>query len=1160
MTKFTHVSTGHRGAIVRSLMTLIVAFCSIGLLMAQSDRKVSIDVNDVPIRTALEQLQKEAKTHFVYDEEIIDAQKRVTLSYVQTPLSVVLDDFCRQTSLKYEIKRDLILLFTGKTGTPKSSFTMTGTVRDETGETIIGATVSIAGTQKGVWTNENGQYSLEVSPGDMISFTYVGMADQVIKADRNKKTVDVQMQSSATLLKEVVVTGYQTLSKERATGSYAVISDKHTKGKLETNVLSRIEGLVAGINKSAGKDNDIVIRGITTIHGEQNPLYIVDGMPYQGNLDAINPTDVQNITVLKDASASSIYGARAANGVIVITTKRGQEGKTRVSYNSSAKFIPKPDLSYLNLMNNSELVDMQIEGFNFYHAKFDDLNERYSLNPVIALLYKHEKKELSDDELKKALAVYRGLDNRSQIEKEFARTGFVHQHNLSVSGGTQANRYIATLNYLGDYGNEKFRERSRIGFSLKDDIKFFEWLSADFGVAGSFYRNSGDNGVKSYMDLISGYPGYYMLRDEAGNPIPLRQLKSEYEIERLKSIGLKDQTFSPIRNRSEEFFRDTENYLRIQAGLKVNLAEGLNLDLKYQTENTHIKNRQIYTVNSFKVRNMINDAAQYNPQTKNLTLNVPDGGQLDETRSDFYSYTLRSQLNFNRTYGKHEVAALAGAERRLVRSTGTRNYYMGYDDNSLGIKPINPLILDPLRGTESLSGAFTWVYDTYNYLKHLEDRFVSFYANASYTFDNRYALTGSIRIDQSNLFGTDPKYQYRPLWSLGGSWRIANEEFMKEVSWINRLNMRLTSGVGGNVPKTVGPYLNIINTGYNPLVGEFGSRISYPPNAELRWEKTVSTNIGIDFDLFNSRLGGSIDYYHKNTSDLLGERNADPTLGWPTLMVNYGSMVNKGIELSLQGMPFKTRNFSWNISGMFSYNKNELTNLKGTKESVFDYTARNVQTVGRPINSLFSYRYAGLDPKDGSVLVYNRKGEKVKNVGSVEDLVYSGTRDPKYTASLKNSFGIGDFDFSFMFVYYGGHVIRDVVSDYLTGAPGTNIDRKALNHWRKPGDEKIPGVAPALNTNIYYTEMQTWYSADVHVKKADYIKLRDISLTYNLPKKLLNKLSIGNASLTCQISNIWWWAANGDIDPEAYTTIGYGRGWRTLPNPATYTLGLSLNF
>lgn len=1149
--------------ILRGTWVLALLLCTHLALFAQADKMIIIRKSDVPIREALELIQKEADTHFVYDEQTVSPHIRVTLDYPSpTKLPEVLDDLCEQASLRYEIKRNLILLLPAHKDTKQEeSFMLNGTVTDENGESLIGVNVKVGGSKAGTVTDMDGHYALRVKPGDLLTFTYIGMNDQAVKIKGNRRTINVVMESNDAALSEVVVTGYQTLSKERATGSYTVLNAESTKGKLETNILSRIEGLVAGINRTGNSDEAIVIRGITSINEATTPLYVVDGMPYEGELASINPSDVENITVLKDAAASSIYGARAANGVIVITTKRGQEGKTRISYNGSIKFTPKPDLDYLNLMSSSELVDTQIEGFNYYHADYENLNQRQALNPVVSLLYQHERGNLTDQQLEQALLPYRTQDNRKQIEDEFARTGLTHQHNLSLSGGSQKNRYIVSVNYTGTYPNQKHQSSSRLGFNLKDDMEFFDWMSAYIGVQGSFTKTQGDTGAESsYSTLMQNYPSYYMLRDGQGNPLNWQRGKSEYELERLQSIGLMDEHYNPIENRPLENYDNSSNYYRIFAGINFKIIEGLTLDLKYQTESTSSKNRYLYDAQSYTVRNMVNDAAQYDQATQTLTLNIPKGGQLSETRGDTYSYTLRAQLNFNRLFnGKHNVTALAGAERRLVRSSSTTALYLGYDDNSLAYSPFNPLILTPLSGTEALNGYFTWYYTSNNYLLADEDRYVSFYANGSYTFDEKYSLTASMRIDQSNLFGTDPKYQYRPLWSVGAGWQLGHEEFMKDISWLNRLNLRLTYGIAGNVPKNAGPYLSITNTGYNDWVGGIGSSISNPPNDQLRWEKTSSVNVGVDFALFNSRLSGSIDFYNKRTTDLLGNRNADPTLGWTTLMQNYGKMNNRGVEIALQSVNIRNKDFTWGTNFMFGYNKNKLLNLEGTQESVFYYTAYDVDAIGYPVNSLFSYRYAGLSHEDGSALVYDKDGNKVAQVSSVDELVYSGTRTPKYTASLKNSFRYKDFDLSFMFVYYGGHVMRDVTQTYMSGAPTANLNRINLNHWRQPGDENIPGVGPAFNRNIYYTQAQAWYAANVHVKRADYIKLRDISLSYNLPSRWLRRFAISSAAITCQVSDAWWWAANGDIDPEAYAVSGYGWGSLTLPNPTTYTIGLSIN-
>lgn len=1147
---------------IRCFITIMAFLLTTGnQVLAQATKKVSINVENVLIRTALDRLQKEAQTHFVYDEATINPTQRVSLKFENAPLSEILNDFCKQTSLRYEVKRNLILITPGTTNKNikrQEPIEVTGVVLDDTGESVIGATVFIAETNTGTITDIDGRFRVKVAPGQLMCFTYVGMANKTVKAAPGMKSLTVTLQSTQTALSEVVVTGYQTISKERATGSFSVVSQKDMKDKLQTNLSERMEGLVAGMVKNG---DNVTIRGISTIRGETNPLYVVDGMPFEGDITSINPTDVVNISVLKDASAASIYGARAANGVVVITTRRGgTNSKTSVSYNGSVRFQPMVDIGYLNLMSSSELIDMQIKGFNFYHSGFESLNRRKAIDPITTLLYQREKGELTDDELASGLNIYRNRDNRSQIREEAERVGVRHQHNLSISGGTEKNSYLASINYMGNNENNKFADNDQLGFTFKDNVKFFHWLSADFGVNGVYTNQKKKTGMSSSAtSLYTSWPSYNMLRDDNGNPMVFQSSKSDYELQRLVNVGLQDETNIPLNNINEETYQRKENYYRIFAGLRFQIIEGLTVDLRYQSEQSSSLSKTHYSKRAWTVRNMINEAAQIDPETQKITFNVPVGGQLSEMRGDKNSYTIRGQLNFDRTFGRHGIVAIAGAEQRKVHSTATTGYYMGYDENSLGFKPINSLTMSSIEGTESVNGSFNW--NDKNYFTDKENRFVSFYGNASYTLDEKYALTASVRMDQSNLFGTDPKYQYRPLWSVGGSWYATQEEFMKDLTWINRLNVRLTYGIGGNIPTESGPYLTINDAGYNDWVGDFSSYIGNPPNPELRWEKTQTTNVGVDFSIFSNRLSGSFDYYQKYTTDLLDYQNTDPTLGWESLLVNYGTMYNRGFEVSLNSENIRSKEFSWGTGVNFSYNKNKLLTLEGTTQSVFYYTNNNVKAVGYPANSLFSYRWAGLNPTTGAPQVYNSKDEKVANVNSIDNLVYSGTRTPKFSASLSNRLSYKGVSLSFMFIYYGGHVMRDAVAPYLSGGPSKNIDRKALNLWEKPGDEKLAGIAPAMKRNISSSQTQVWYAADCHILKADYIKLREVSLSYAIPRQLIKRWNLDSASLTCQINNLWKWAANdAGVDPEAMTTSGYGQGTRSLPVPTTYSLGLSINF
>lgn len=1067
------------------------------------------------------------------------------------------------------------LLWAQDNATPQASTSTTkegkrhyiaGVVVDENNEPLPGVTLSIKESSRKGLTNLDGSFNLWLDEHEItLVASFIGMQPQEINTLK-KNNVRIKLVPEENFLKDVVVTGYQTISKERATGSFDVITPESMKGKLQTNIISRLEGQTAGLVQ---QDGNFFIRGIATLRGGAEgykPLIVVDGLPFEGELESINPSTIKNVTVLKDAAAASIYGARAANGVIVISTIDGSNsGRVSVRYDASVKFTPKMNLESLNRLTSSELVDVQAYGFQFHTGTYGQLSQREYTNPVLEQLYKHKAGLITDAELATQLNYYKGLDNRSQLEDFYTRTGVLHQHNLSVSGGNECNRYALTFNYMGDAPTARYQNEQRYGFTLRDNINFFKWMSADIGVATSFLRGKGDSGMGNYYDAYTGYPSYYMLKDASGNVLNIPQYKSEAELQRLQSIGLMDETYSPITNRNQETYTNNENYYRLQFGLNFKLTQDLNLDVKFQSENTTFKNENEYGKNSYYVRSMVNNAAQYDSSTDELTLNVPQGGQLAQRRGDINSYTFRAQINFMKELDKHYITAIGGAERRQVKTTSTATYYMGYDHNSLGYKLVDPLSLNPLAGTQALGGSFSWDYTDYNYLYEREDRYVSFYANASYAYDNRYDITGSIRIDQSNLFGTDPKYQYRPLWSLGGSWHAHQESFMKSTaSWLNNLTLRLTYGIGGNVPKDAGPYLTLYALKYNSLVNDFGASIKNPANPTLRWEKTATVNLGLDFAVFKNRLSGSIDFYNKRTTDLLAYRSADPTLGWQQVMLNYGTMYNRGIELALNSRNIDTKDWKWQTSFTFGYNKNKLTDVEDANATVFNYSNGYASVKGYPVGAVFSHRFAGLSATDGTPLYYTNDGTGTTSyVSSIEDLEYSGTRVPKFNGSLSNTISYKNFDLSFMIVYYGGHVLRNEAAAYLAVPPQTNIYKDILYMWRQPGDELNKETTPAMTGAALNTQsdLHPWYTADRHVLKADYMKLRDLSLTYNFNKQLIAKWGLTALALTIQAQNLLTWTANKqDVDPEAMTTSSYGWGVRNYKIPATWTIGISANF
>lgn len=712
---------------------------------------------------------------------------------------------------------------------------ITGIVKDEFGESVPGANILVKGTTNGTITDIDGKFVINAHPGETLIISFVGYANLEQKLAPSKTDYTIFLKPDNQLLDEVIVTGYQTISKERATGSFAIMTPKDMEGKLQTNVLDRMEGMVAGMKVIPGKTPEI--RGVSTLSGSKTPLYVVDGIPYEGSLDAINPADIVNVTVLKDATAASIYGARSANGVIVISTRMGQTGKIRANYSGSVKFKPLPSRDYLNLTSSRELVDFQKEMFGIYHNSYDPSSNR-SMNEVYQLLYENEAGNISDSDLEKRLDVYRNRDKYDQIKDEYLRsTEITHQHNLSFSGGSDIYKYSLSANYQGSAPYEKEKLTQRVGFNFRNQFDFFKWLRVDVGLLNSNVSEDYDNGFSGYSYLNSG-ASYRVIRNEDGTPAQWYKNKSQIEIDRLNSLGLKDETYIPLKEQQNGHYNYDSDYLNLNLGVTFKIMKGLSLDLRYQTEKTKIYSKQYYTKDAIDVKSQINDATVIDKDGK-VTNYIPLGGQVTEGWNKNNSYTMRAQLNFNRDFfDKHSVQIIAGGERRKVVTQSSSIQKLGYDDISLSFKQIDANVLSAtIKNTQAIFGSYS--YKSPDSFGYTDDRYVSFYGNASYTFDRKFTLTGSVRVDQSNLFGTDPKYQYKPLWSVGAQYVVA-----ENWNWVDRLAARMTYGINGNVAKKSGPYMISMDNGTNYYTNEYQANITTPPNPELRWEKTGVFNIG----------------------------------------------------------------------------------------------------------------------------------------------------------------------------------------------------------------------------------------------------------------------------------------------------------------------------
>ncbi|HEY0272206.1 MAG TPA: SusC/RagA family TonB-linked outer membrane protein [Chitinophaga sp.] len=1161
---------------MRFTTALLLAIC-LHVSATTFSQSITFSGRAVPMEKVFAAIKKQ--TGFVVwgKSELLKQAGAVSVSVQNMPLTGFLDLLLKDQPISYKIAGNTIMLYSkAAAAAPEAVLPekrpVTGHVTDSTGVPLIGATIIVAGSNQTTITNASGDFTLPVDAGMVLHISFIGYKTRAIVVTpamlQSGNVGEVVLSLATSSLGELSVTantGYQSIPKERATGSFGIVTGKTLSTRMETNIMDRLEGMVPGLFMNNGSVN---IRGLATLYGNQQPLYVVDGFPYEGDLDFINPSDVVNVTVMKDAAATSIYGTRAANGVISITTRRGNSNKPRVSFSSSVFINPIPDAGYMHLMNSRQMVDLETEIFNLWHPSFSDAIHRSGLPKATTALYDYEQGFITKSNLDSTLNSLSNANGQKQLEDLYMRNQVRQRYSFSADGGNDIHQYSLMMNYTGDreYG---FRTGGQsVNLGINDKVKVFKWLDAEAGIYTNISKSSN---LREPPGTYYRNMPYEVLKNPDGSYAPWTKLKSPYEIQRLIGLGLNDETYNPLEELDKADLFNTANYFRLQGGFTARIMNGLTLDVKYQTERGASYNKQFYSAESYFTKEMIDDAAQV--INGELIKNIPDGGQIYEIRGDNKSYTARAQLNFDRNFGgKHHVSALAGTERRAIAQSTTSVFRMGYNDNNLQYQPVDEVALDALKGTESLQGTFSLRYNKNNNFAYGEDRYVSGYGNVGYTYNDKYNLTASARVDNSNLFGTDPRYRYLPLWSVGASWRMSEENFLKNVNWLNNLSLRATYGLGGNVARTVGPYLQA-STSFSPETAAPGTDIIYPPNKLLRWEKTATTNIGMDFSFLHNRISGSADYYIRNTTDLLGERATDPTNAFITALINYGSLNNKGIELSLNTINIRHKYFSWSTTLSFSHNKNKMTEINTQATDVNSFTAGyGIERVGRPMDAMYNFKYAGLDPTNGTPLVYDASGKIVKNYDAsgglvsgmtdINGLVYSGTMRPTYTVGLTNTINWKQLTLNIILIGNGGNVIRDVVPVIDYGGVTQNIDRRAANFWRQPGDEKKPGIVPAPdlkgNGGLYYQLL--WYASDKNTLKADYIKVRDISLSYNLPASMMHGTRLSAARLTLQVQNPFHWYQNdAGIDPEAYQFAGQYAN-KTLPVMPTYMAGVDVTF
>jgi TonB-linked SusC/RagA family outer membrane protein len=939
-----------------------------------------------------------------------------------------------------------------------------------------------------------------------------------------------------------------------------------------------LEGQVAGFTGG-------LVRGTTSMYGSTNPLYVIDGFPVENvRYDAssgwemefppeLNMEDIESITVLKDAAATSIYGARAANGVVVLITKKAPKGKVHISFSSTLAFSP---YSYYKagLTNAADVIDIEkewaannksLQGADPATYAQNMLNNNIYQTQGIRAILNYYAGNLSQPELDRKLNALaaQGHSYYNDVEKYAKRNPFHQQYNISLGKTSDSNMFKASVTYKDNKEEDRYSGDRSVGVNITNSLTVTKWLKLDIGT----YNYYQDRQEQSFNILSPGYK--YMPYDVLKNAddSPYTSLTSErlpyYELDDIDTYGLYNMDITPLDELGRNVGTTKSFQNRTYGQLNIKFTEWLDFSSMFQYEYGSDRYSKLSDKNSYAVRSRVNNMASFDYDTYETKFNIPYGNIYNTV--DFYSsaYTARQQLDFNKTFGgKHQVTALLGHEVRENKNEFANNTLYNYDPNMLSHTLIDAASLASYDIYPLWGG---WFEASDVALKReVTNRFISIYGNAAYSYNDKYVATGSLRWDRSNLWGTASKYQNKPIWSTGVAWNMEKEAFMT-ASWINRLKLRASYGIGGNIAKNNAPYMV---ASYSPnwnvggLEGYLGSR----PNPELSWEKTTTINVGIDFALFNDRLGGAIEYYNKYGKDLLASTMGVPTEGWgySTYQINNGEMQNRGVEISLSGDLIRSKDFTWGASLVYGYNKNKVTYVNVEAPVYFlqlDYPEAYPR-IGNPYNAIYAYRWAGLSAT-GLPQVYDETGQATSEQPTELDaIVYAGSTAPVHSGSFGSNFRYKNFDLSFMFVFEAGHRMRNTFLPALNAAYSsaarayqTDIaaaNKNIVNRWRNPGDEAhtdIPRILFAENPDYSESLYSIYANADINVIDASHIRLSNISLSYNVPANICKKILLRSARIQFNIENLVTFAKS---EEAKYLLGGY--------NNPTFVWGLHLNF
>ena len=1033
----------------------------------------------------------------------------------------------------------------------------TGQVFDGKGKPIPFVTVHLIPIDQEVMTDSLGKFLFDFENLTHVSFSKQGYVKLRLSITELLASPSLTLEENTIAIEEISInTGYYKIKPEQATGSVVQIDNQLLNRNPSSNILDRLEGVSSGLQfdkrqsyGDAKLSPSLRIRGLGSINSDSEPLIILDNFPYQGDLQAINPNDIESVTILKDASAAAIWGAKAGNGVIVLTSKSGKRNKTSIDYSANMTMAEPPNLFYSpNFIPAKDMMELEEKLFqkgNYYFFDF------FPIPDYVSLLNKRDKGEIRPSDFEKEKQRMQQADIRRDAAKSLYQREVQMRHHLAIGAKDEKHAYRSSIGWestkesiIGNTSNratlnflDQFRLNPRIQVTTDLQLGFLKSSTNGYSLD---LLNAGMLNLSPYASLFNADGSYSSMNFEHSH---------DYR-DAAEAKGLLNWTFNPVKDRGHRQITNHKNTLQIQTGIEYSPLEALSFSLKYRYGNQLGKNRNGYDRESYFVRNMVNAYTQ--PDGSQI---IPLGDIMEGNNSTFNSHNFRFQLNFNKSIANdHQIHILAGSEisHQNLQYNGGFRYYGYNPENQTYLETLDystEYLLRPAGGARVPSSNFR--------NESLTDRFISYYANSIYEFKNQHVLSASVRWDASNIFGVATNQKGVPLWSIGFSENL-KVLFKDAVPQLDFLKVRGSYGVSGNVNNSVSSLATMRFEQLDFTSGRPYAKLTSAGNPSLRWEKLKTLNLGLDIGMFSGRINASFDYYQKKGLDLIGPNYLDPTTGIISIegtypvsnLINYANLRTKGIDLSLFAKPVKTNRFDWNVNLLWSWTSNKVTNYLanengGASSYVFNLQPRQ----GYSRDALFAWEFGGIGT-NGQLLTPegDQQYGDYFNAAVFEDLKYIGVAFPPYQGSLRNTLRFKSLEISAVVEWKNGFYYKRNSIDYSrlfsTGAMHANY----LKRWKTLGDE-LKTIVPALPELANPIQDALYNGSSVMFEKGDFVRLTDLTVHYAVS---LNSTWIRNFRLFFQARNvgILWRSSKENIDPESVSA--------RYPQPRNYTLGLQI--